>query len=399
MQQTGQNVTTANIPSYLQPSYNQLISQVGSTYGGTTPDVYSPTALSSQLFSSASQPANQNLGGLAQNVLGSGNNIIGGLAQGVTNAGTNTSLGDMSQNVLQSGNNVLGSTASGLLGGSQPQWTDPGVAQSWMNPYTNSALQSQIDIANQQYQEQQAGRNQQAIQAGAFGGSRQGISDAVSQNLYNQNINNMVQQAQQTAYNTGEQGFMGQQGLNLQSTGLGGQLQALQNQYGLAIPQLASSIQNMQNQYGLQVPTTAAQLQNLQNSYGLQTPQLAGSLMGSQNQLDLQQLGLLQSAAGTQQGLQTSQGLLPYQLQSQEASLLGTMPGAQDQTSAQYQKVNPWSGILGMLGNVASATAGGLAGKSKGGLIEGVKFDEGGLIEGLRRDKVRAPAYGLAEAA
>lgn len=361
-----------------------------------TPNAYGPTALSKDYFSSAAQQPNQNLGNLASNFLNSApNNTIGGLAAGIQptdpalggyasqiGAQGNDVIGGLAQGVGGLQNNTLGNAASNYLGSGAPvqNWTDPGVAQQWMNPYTNTALQSQLDLMNTQYGQQQGARNQAAIQAGAMGGSREGVQNAIAQNLQNQNMANLVQQGTNQAYNTGQQAFQGQQNLNLQQAGLGGQFQALQNQYGLAIPQLQATLQNMQNAYGLQVPQTAAQVQNLadqyglsaaqtagglqgqQNQYNLSVPQVAGGLYGSQNTYGLGALNALGGAAGTQQNLATQQSLLPTNMLSQYSGLLSSLPGANNTTNTQYQKTNPMSGILGMLGNVAGMAASGFTG-------------------------------------
>lgn len=381
MQATGKTETQSTLPDYLKQPFQNLVSQIGTQFGQGTPDAFGPSALSQQYFNTASQPANQNLQALGLGVLGQGNNFIGNQAQNVANTAPNNALGDYANQAAQAGqNSVLGNTASKLLGnvGAVQNWTDPGVAQQWMNPYEQTALQSQMDLANRQFAQQQAGRNAAAIGAGAFGGDRQAIADATAQSQFNQQLQNLANQGLTQAYQTGQQGFQVQQGLGLEAAGLGGNLQAQQNQLAMQAPQVAGQLQNLQNQYGLQVPSTAAQLQNLQNQYGLNLMQTAGGLMGQQNQYGLNTQNALGQAAGAQQNLQAQQAMLPYQMLQLQSGLLGSMPGAKDTTATQYQRTNPMASIMGMLGNVAMGAATGGASSAVGGMMGGKGGGGGG---------------------
>ena len=55
----------------------------------------------------------------------------------------------------------------------QGQPIGQGQIQQYMNPYSNLALQQQLDEMNRQAQIQQQGLQAQAVRAGAFGGSRE----------------------------------------------------------------------------------------------------------------------------------------------------------------------------------------------------------------------------------
>ena len=135
-------------------------------------------------------------------------------------------------------------------------WTDPGVQQKFMSPYqqgvTDIALreaQRQADIAGTR-------RGAQAVNAGAFGGYRQGIENAEAERNTAQLLNDIQTRGLQSAYGAGMGQFNteGQQNLyrdiyqnqaNLQgyNTGIGalkeqlagGNLQQAQAQRGLDI--------------------------------------------------------------------------------------------------------------------------------------------------------------------
>ena len=67
--------------------------------------------------------------------------------------------------------------ASGLSTGAY----DTSMTQDYMNPYQQAVTQSAIDQMNKQYGVQKTGRDAQAFQSGAFGGSRSGVLEALAQ--------------------------------------------------------------------------------------------------------------------------------------------------------------------------------------------------------------------------
>jgi uncharacterized phage infection (PIP) family protein YhgE len=57
-------------------------------------------------------------------------------------------------------------------------FTDPGAASQYMSPYIQNALNVQLQEMNRQAEIQGAQRNAQAVASGAFGGSRQALTNA-----------------------------------------------------------------------------------------------------------------------------------------------------------------------------------------------------------------------------
>jgi hypothetical protein len=72
--------------------------------------------------------------------------------------------------------------------------------QQYMNPFTNLALSQQLQEMNRQAQMQQQGMQAQAVQAGAFGGSREGIQRAELGRNLAQTQNQAIAQAMQQNY-------------------------------------------------------------------------------------------------------------------------------------------------------------------------------------------------------
>lgn len=92
-------------------------------------------------------------------------------------------------------------------------WTTQ-QANQYMNPYIQTSLASQQDLANRQFEQQQQQLRGQQAGAGAFGGARGAILE--QQNQLNQNIanQNLAAQGMNTAYNTALGAFQNQNQLN-----------------------------------------------------------------------------------------------------------------------------------------------------------------------------------------
>ena len=76
-----------------------------------------------------------------------------------------------------------------------------------MNPFISNVLNRQQQRATDRFAEQRARRNQQAIQAGAFGGSRQGVQDAIAQRELNESLQDIEAKALSDAFTQAQQQF------------------------------------------------------------------------------------------------------------------------------------------------------------------------------------------------
>lgn len=86
---------------------------------------------------------------------------------------------------------------------------DNAAAQKYMSPYISNVLDYQKMRASQDFNEQQAGRNAAAVNAGAFGGSRQAVADMIAQRSLNDQLQGIDATGMQAAY-TNAQGMFGQ---------------------------------------------------------------------------------------------------------------------------------------------------------------------------------------------
>ena len=95
------------------------------------------------------------------------------------------------------------------------------------SPYTQSVIDATKAQMQQEFDRQTNMRNAQAVGAGAFGGARQGIEQAVAGQQYNQNLGAMTaglqQQGFQQAQQARQQDYQNQLGLGQYQQGMEGQ--------------------------------------------------------------------------------------------------------------------------------------------------------------------------------
>lgn len=237
----------------------------------------------------------------------------------------------------------------------------PQQAEAFMNQYENAAVdQAMRDIARQGALQQQevAAR---AIQAGAFGGSRQAVAEAeLARNILEQQGRTAAQMraagaesAAQRAQQAFEQAQARQQNVaqltgQLGQIGVGASAQAAQaaGQLGLSAEELAQRGALQGAQLGLSAEQMAAanaqaiaqtglNIEQLAATTGMNAQQLAGQMAGQAGQLGL--------AAG-QLGVQGAQAAGNLGLQSSQLGLSGIQAGL----GAQQQAAGIGTGIAGL---------------------------------------------------
>ena len=131
----------------------------------------------------------------------------------VTGVGAGTGIGQYQQYLTG---------AEGLTGPmTGQQLTD------YESPYTQSVIDATKAQMQQEFDRQTNMRNAQAVGAGAFGGARQGIEQAIAGQQYNQNLGAMTaglqQQGFQQAQQARQQDYQNQLGLGQYQQGMEGQ--------------------------------------------------------------------------------------------------------------------------------------------------------------------------------
>jgi hypothetical protein len=231
-----------------------------------------------------------------------------------------------------------------------------GAAQQYMNPYMQSVVDMQQQEAQRQADIAGTQRGAQAVQAGAFGGSRQAIMDAeAARNLASQK-GSIQATGLQNAYSQAQQQFNADQARQQQAQ----QMYEQSRQYGagLGLQGLQTALQGAgalgqlgQTQYGQQVGNI-----ELQNRLGGQQQQQQQAILNQQ----------IQDYATAQQ--------YPMMQLGNMSNLLRGLP--MQSTSVQNYQAQPNALTqLGGLGLTTAAIAG--AGKAKGGRIKEKKRPAG----------------------
>jgi len=238
---------------------------------------------------------------------------------------------------------------------------DPSMAQNFFNPYEDQVVQQTLEDIGRQSAQADIGLRDQAVSAGAFGGSRgritqeelarqtgRGAAEAVS-GIRSAGFGQAQNQAQQAF----EQQRGAQQGLASMQAGIGGQ----QAQLGQALGGLGQLSAGLSGQFGQIGGGLAGLGQQSQSQLGSQVNML--NQLGQQGQAT-QQAALSRQFAGAQQLAGE-----PMQRLLQGQQLLAGMPTGQISggTSGSpyqpqsYQKPSGFSQALGALGSAASIYA------------------------------------------
>jgi len=244
-------------------------------------------------------------------------------ARGITGqaAGALQQAGAMGRDTAMSGIGQLAGTTGAF---------DPASTGAYMNQYEDAAVQQALADIQRAGDIRSQGIDAQAVQAGAFGGSRGAIQQAESgRNTLEQQARTaagMRQQGFESAAQRAQQGFESAQGRAQQAAQLTGQLgqagagtslQAAQaaGQLGLSAEQLAQQGALQGGQLGLSAAQAAGQM-------GLSAEQQAGQLAGQSGQLGLQG-AQTQSDIAQQQGALGLQGAQTQGQLAQQSGQLG----------------------------------------------------------------------------
>ena len=244
--------------------------------------------------------------------------------------------------------------------GAYSQQFDQQQADQYMNPYMQNVVNVQQQAAQRQADIATTGRNAQATQVGAFGGSRQAITDAEAARALADQKNAIQAQGLNAAFGQAQQQFNAdqQQRMQAQQANIG------QQQFGADLGMRGLST-------GLQAAGQLGQLG--QNIYGQQT-----GINQLQNQYGAQQQAMEQSKINQQiQDYATAQQYPMLQLANMSALTRG-LP-MQSGTTQMYQAAPSIGSQLAGLGTAAYGLSqmGAPAAKAKGGRIKEKKRPAG----------------------
>lgn len=232
---------------------------------------------------------------------------------------------------MNAGIGALGNNANYAPGQFDPGLFTQDVADFYMSPYINNVLNVQKDRAFLDYNRAQLDRNTEATRAGAFGGSRHGVIDALAQESLQRNLAEIDATGLQSAYENA-QGMFGQdRNAAMQAQQWGEQSRQFGAQHGLGA--LTA---------GMQGANDLAALGSMDQSLALQRAQALGGVGG---QIEGQQ----QSALDLAYSDFVNQRDYPRQSMGWYSSLLRGFPvSAQSEVSTYQAPPNAYSQLLGL---------------------------------------------------
>ena len=260
---------------------------------------------------------------------------------------------------------VMGQGIGGILGSAQAY--DPNMAENYFNPYQKQVTQGGLKEMNRQAAIQRQGNAAQAVSAGAFGGTREGVQraefDRGVQDLMQQKIMQDYAQNYQQAQAAAMTGFEQQQGRQL----AGGQ--AL-GQAGLQFGNLGEGIGGLTaQQAGVDISKGQA-LGQLGGQMG-QLGQQYGALGQATQQLGAADTALLAGLGGLERGIeqgqmdairtnQTQRAMAPYQQLGFLSDIFKGAPSTQMSLTAQSApSASPMQSAVGL--GVGALTTGAAA--------------------------------------
>lgn len=201
---TTTQVQTSTLPSYVQPYVTDLLNKAQTASNlPYTPNpnqqVADPTAATNQANQMVQGIAGAGVPSAITNAQGVASGIAGGVAPGVADA----------QSALQGAASY------------RPQDIASADLSKYMSPYAQQVIDVQKQQAQQDYGEQQNARDASAVQAGAFGGDRATVANAIAQEQLNRNLQGIEATGLNTSYNNAVNEFQTQQNQNLQGAQLG----------------------------------------------------------------------------------------------------------------------------------------------------------------------------------
>ena len=318
------------------------------------------TGLQTQANTEAAQLAMPEQGNAASdlaNIAGTG--AVGTAAQGLNYGAAGLGMGNTAADI--------GTKAAGAGEEYSKAATSPSAVAAYMNPFLNQSLQPQLDLARQEADITTQKNNSQAAQAGAYGGSRQAVQKALTDQGLALNEAGIIGKGYSDAFNTANQNMQFGANLGLQGaqTGIQGQATGIQGvNAGL------QGVNTAQGGYGL-ANTAAGTLGNL----GTQELANQNSIISTQNQLGTQQQQGIQHGIDSAIAANSYQQTYPWQILGNYANALNGVQAGNISTFTP-----PPSALSGVTGALAAGAGAYMANaKKKGGVIKEPKAKSGGI--------------------
>jgi hypothetical protein len=401
-QPTSTTQTTTTIPEYARPTVERMLGRA-EAYSKTPYQPYGEQRIAE--FKPLQQKSFEtagNLGPTAQT--GMASQLAAGA--GLRAAGTGYDPTGFSNVYQAPGQYQPGQF--GIMGARTSSFTRPGMAEAFMSPYQQAVTNiekreamRQSDIMGQKLQAQ-------AVQQGAFGGSRQGLVEAERQRNLGTQLGDIQARGGQAAFDRATQQFNAEQQARLQAQLANQQAMMEAQRLGESSRQFGfgqgMTAAEAAARYGTEAQRMSEQSRQFGAGYGMQGLQQQLAAAGQLGALGQQQFGQEEAAMRAQAAAGAQQQQLDQQKLSQAyQDFLGQRGYEQQQLSflsdilrgvplsqvsyQQFQAPPPLSSQIAQMGLGAY----GLSQLGKGG------FKEGGIVKGYAEGGV--PEGGIADAA
>ena len=217
--QTSSTMTQTDLPEYAKPFYLDMMKEAQAQAG----EPYQPFP-------------GQRIGGFGADTTAGFNQLRNITASGAPGAFT-TAEGALTGVATGAGPQQQGQFGPTATTGVLPDYgsfTDQGVANQFMNPYIREVLDAQQLRLGQRFNRDQLGRDQAAVEAGAFGNTRRGVERANAQRELDIQRNELDAQGYAAAYLSGADIFGQERDANLQNRLMGYDVLAGNRQADLA---------------------------------------------------------------------------------------------------------------------------------------------------------------------
>jgi len=187
---------------------------------------------------------------------------------------------------------------------------DAAAAERYMDPYMRQVIDTQKREAAQEFARSRAGTAAEAVQAGAFGGSRFGVREAEMESEYLDRLADIEAQGMQTAYQQAREQFGAEQAMQQQAAqmGLSAQQQEeaarqQQEQFRQAAEQMTEEEEQFAANMAQQVATSQEAANQFAAQYGQEGLQTALSTAQAQQNLGQAEQRLEQARLQAQQAV------------------------------------------------------------------------------------------------
>ena len=315
---------SSNLPEYAEPYYKEQMKQVakevyttdssGNVTGVQPSAVYGgPRVAGFRTDQTTAQDQTRGLtqpGQLAQ--------AESALTRGLT--GANTAMGGIGTAMGYTPRTITDETVT------TERFTDPGVAENYMNPYQQQVVDVQTQEARRQADIAKASRGLGSISRGTFGGGRQALMEAEADRALATQLGQIQATGSQQAYQQGQQAFTQDQARSLQA-----------NTANQAADLQAQQLMQQGQKYNQAADLQAQQL-NQAAGLQMQGMQQAGDQFGADLNKQLGLSGLqAQSTLGGQLG---ELGALDQQTELQRIQALAASGGEQQRMDQEYLNAN-----------------------------------------------------------